>query len=215
MPEVLHMILSALLLVSALVTDAFVASLGYGAGKIKIPLRSAVIISVVSSLLLFIALYLGSFLGSLISAQTARIVCCVILCLIGFIKLFDGLIKGYIRRHQNIQKNIRFSLFSLKFILTIYADPEKADGDSSKELSIKEAVSLSVALSLDSLSVGIGAGMGEGGFVLITALSLIMNFGVILLGAFLGRKLAKKSNINLSWLSGAILIALAFIKLYF
>ena len=35
----------------------------------------------------------------------------------------------------------------------------------------------------------------------------------ILTGCFLGNKISEKTNLNLSWLSGATLILLAFLKL--
>lgn len=44
-------------------------------------------------------------------------------------------------------------------------------------------------------------------------LSLLLNTAAVLLGSFLGRTLAKRSSLDLSWLSGLLLMGLALGKL--
>ena len=55
--------IDAILLVSALSMDAFVASFAYGTSKIKIPFKSAIIINVVCSTILAIALFAGGIIS--------------------------------------------------------------------------------------------------------------------------------------------------------
>ena len=99
-------------------------------------------------------------------------------------------------------------------MLSIYADPEKADRDQSKTISPAEAASLAIALSLDGLAVGFGAAMGNVNAWAVVLWSLVTNTAAILLGALLGNKIAQKLTFNLSWVSGAILILLAISKLF-
>ena len=54
----------AILLVSALSMDAFVASFAYGTDRIRIPFISNVVISFVCTCILSIALLFGSFINS-------------------------------------------------------------------------------------------------------------------------------------------------------
>jgi len=73
----------------------------------------------------------------------------------------DSFTKAIIRKNTNLNKKIKFSFFNINFILTLYADPEKADVDFSKTLSPKESVALAISLSFDGLAVGFGAVMGN------------------------------------------------------
>jgi len=135
-----------------------------------------------------------------------------ILFVLGVTKLFDSFIKRMIKSGKLFSK-IKFKLFSLNFILHVYAEPEQADIDASRILSPKEAVYLAVALSLDGLSVGFGAGLSGANPVLVVGLSLIFGFLAVIFGALLGRRFAEKFSLDLSWFSGALLIILAVLRL--
>jgi len=217
MPFTYDILLSSLLLVSALCLDALVAAFGYGANKIKIPFHSVLIINIICSAFLAASLFAGKAVSGFLSPTACKYICFSLLLLIGLIKLCDSFIKGYIRKKKTVSKSIRFKFFSLKFILNIYADPETADADMSKTLSMGEAAALAVALSIDSLAVGLGIGF-EGAnhwiYAVMVALSLVTGVAAVIFGCFLGKKIAQKTPLNLSWLSGVILIGLAVSKLF-
>jgi putative Mn2+ efflux pump MntP len=46
----------------------------------------------------------------------------------------------------------------------------------------------------------------------VICLSLVIGISALLLGSYLGSRFAQKVDINLSWLSGAILIGLALLR---
>ena len=71
----------------------------------------------------------------------------------------------------------------------------------------------SVALSLDGIAAGFGTGLVAANLAEIIIFSLIVNMIAILAGCFIGNKVAEKTDLNLSWLSGATLMLLAFLKL--
>lgn len=206
-------IIETLLLVTALSVDSFVASFAYGANKIKIPFISVSIISIICSVILVISVFLGSIIKPLIPEHMTQNICFVILFILGIIKLFDSSIKTFIRKHNDLNKQLKFSLFNLSFILNIYADPQNADCDLSRELSPLEAAPLAMALSIDGLAVGIGAGLVTVSMIQIIIFSLIANIITILLGSYVGYKIAERTSLNLSWLSGLLLIILAVMKL--
>lgn len=212
--SMLMVILEALLLTSALSLDALVASFSYGINKIKIPIRSAMIINLICTGLLTASLFLGMALSTVISPVTAKIISCTVLIIIGLMKLFDSLIKKRIKSNKPIDRDIKFKFLSLTFIVKVFAEPEKADFDESKTLSIKEAVPLAIALSIDSLAAGFGAGIVSANVWFIIGFSLITDLFAIYGGSAIGRKIAKVSSVNLSWLSGVILIALAVSKIF-
>lgn len=208
----ISILLESLVLVTALSIDAFVACFGYGTNKIRIPFSSAAVMDGISSGILLVFLLLGKVISPLLPEQLIKIFCFAILFGLGIVKLFDSSLKALIRKSGQSAPQLHFSLLQFSFILTVYADPNKADKDESRTLSPKEAISLGAALSLDSAAVGFGAGVLplHVGWTII--LSLIVGACAILLGCLLGNKIAEKSALNLSWLSGILLIVLAFMK---
>lgn len=197
----------------AISMDTFVASFAYGSNKIKIPFSSIQIINLICSLTLGIAFLLGNLLIQYIPERLTSLICFIILFILGMTKLLDSFAKSIIRKYNNITKRIQFSMFHFNFILSLYADPEQADVDNSKTISPLEAVSLAIALSLDGIAVGIGAALGNVNGFAAVFFTLIMGTVALVLGSYLGNKLAKKLSFNISWLSGAYLVILAFTKI--
>ena len=75
------------------------------------------------------------------------------------------------------------------------------------------AALLAVALSIDGLAVGFGAGLNSAAVWWIIGISLITDAAALHGGKLIGQKIAAKSKINLGFLSGAILIILAVLKI--
>lgn len=204
--------LQSLILVLSLSIDTFVASIAYGTNKIKIPLKSSIIITSISTLFLGISLFLGSLFKDIISSNMASFLSCIILICLGLFRIFECITKSYIKKICNESEPLTFKVFDFKFVLEIYADEIRADYDKSKKLNSKEAFYLAVALSLDSLAIGFGSSLGYINYIEVILFSLIIGVLSLLFGCILGTKLIEKSNINLSWLSGIMLIVLAFIR---
>lgn len=207
-------ILEAAALASALSMDAFVASFAYGSRKIKIPMLSVQIINLVCSSILGISLFLGAIVKQFIPGWLTTVICFAILFVLGMSKLLDSVTKSIIRRYSNLNKEIQFSMFNFRFILSLCANPEDTDVDGSKIISSAEAFSLAIALSLDGLAVGFGAALGNVSGLAVFLCSLLIGTLAVLLGCYIGNKIARKLTFNLSWLSGALLIVLAFMKLF-
>jgi len=206
-------IIEAAVIASSLSIDAFTAGFAYGSKKINIPMKSVHIINIICCAITALALLVGTGIRAHIPEGLAVGLAFVVLFIMGMIKLMDGIIKSIIRKHARLDKSIRFSLFSLKFILHLYADPEAADADESTHISPSEAVTLAVSLSLDGLAVGFGAALAGVNAWAIIIWSLITNMVAIMLGRKLGHKLADKLPFNISWLGGLVLIGLAFSRL--
>lgn len=199
---------------SALSMDAFIASFAYGSDKIKIPMISIQIINLPCSSILGISLLAGSLIRPYIPPWLTTVICFSLLFILGIIKLLDSINKTFIRKHNDINKEIHFSMFNLRFVLSLYADPEDADQDHSKIISPSEAVSLGTAISLDGIAVGFGAALENVNPMVVVLCSLVTNTLLVFLGSFSGRKVAQKLPFDVSWLSGAILIILAFTKVF-
>lgn len=201
--------LEALLLAVVLSIDVFAVSFAYGSSKIKIPFKSIMIITVIGSVILGLSIYLGALLLPFFPVGIADALSFIILFTLGLIKIFDSIIKKLIRKYSDASKKVEFSVFNLKFILNVYASPEKADLDNSRIISPKESVIVAIAVAMDAFALGFGAGLADVNHLQIIAFSLIIDVAAVLLGCFIGGKIAQKSPINLSWLGGVILILLA------
>lgn len=206
-------IIESLIFVTALSTDAFISSFAYGSNKIKIPMASVQVISFLCTGVLGISLLFGSFFKSFLPSEVLHLLSFGILFILGIFKLLDNIIKSMIDKHTIINKQIKFNLLNLNFILNVYSNPKEADIDHSKTLSPQEALSLAMALSLDSLVAGVGAALTNISVLAILGASLLLSTLAVKSGVFLGNKLSNIMPFRLSWLSGILLIFLAFSKL--
>ena len=142
-----------------------------------------------------------------------RGLCFGLLFILGLVKLLDGIVRAAIRRYGSLDGKLDFSLFSLRFVLHVYADPAAVDLDHSQSISLTEAASLALALSLDGAAAGFGAALGQASIPGVVAASLAANQLTRLLGSGLGQRLSSRLSMSQGWLGGVILLLLAFSKL--
>lgn len=185
--NMLEFIFEIFLLVTALSIDAFAAGFAYGVSRTRIPFSSLCILTSISSLILAFSLLTGNLLTGLLMPQQTCHISFIILLLLGIAKLFD---------HSCCDQ------------------ADKADKDRDKLLSPVEAVSLGFALSIDSLAAGIGALLPPSHIPAAIVASFFMGLLAILGGSFLGKKISCHVQKNLCWISGVLLIFLAFLKLF-
>lgn len=201
------------MIVSALSMDAFVASFAYGTNKVKIPFSSVTVINVICSAILAISLFFGSIASQFIPEELTHIICFLILFVLGMVKLSESIISSVVKKRGNFIKYLNFSFLGLNFNLGVSSNLEDESFKNKKVLSPSSAASLSIALSLDGLAVGFGAALVEANSLQIVLFSLISDMVAVMLGCFIGNRVAEKISFNLSWLSGLLLMVLAFLKL--
>lgn len=205
--------LESLLLVSSLCIDSFVASIAYGTSKIRIPPLCVLIINLVCTLTLACSLLIGSILKSFLPGNLPVILGFVLLMLLGIYRLFEYIFKAYIFKCSKSDSPLTFKIFDFQFVLQVYADETKADFDKSKCLNVKESFYLALALSLDSLTVGIGSSLCNINYGEVLMLCFAIGILAVSIGVFLGHKFAQKLHLELSWLSGVLLILLAMLRI--
>lgn len=205
-----YSLIQDIMLVLAVSIDALIAAFSFGSGKIRIPLLSAFIISLICTAILTGSILLSSLLGGIIPDRLCQAIGAGILTIMGTVSIFQNMLKNALRKRQG-EGGLKFRFFNIDFVICVYLDETKADCDSSKKLSAKEAITLAVALSADSLASGFGAGLGNANILRIAAVSLIAGLGSIAFGSFLGQKASCKKP-QISWLSGVILIILGLFK---
>lgn len=206
-------LIEAVLLAATCSVDAFSASLAYGVNNIRIPMLSVQIINLICSSVIGLSLIAGAVVRQYLPDWLTVALCFTILFSIGMSKLLDSVVKSLIKKYNGLNKKVSFSLFSLRCILNVYADPQMADADGSRVISPTEAAMLALSLSLDGMALGFGAAVGNINPLAVFAASLICGLIAILAGCHLGTTLVRKLPFNISWLSGVVLIAMAFMKL--
>ena len=179
-------IFEILLLVTALSVDAFAAGFAYGVSKIKVPFISVIIVTGISSLILVISLLAGNVVSSLIPGNLTSYFSFLLLFVLGLVKLFD-------RSKHN--------------------EAENANKNQDDLVSPGEALTLGAALSIDSLAAGIGAGVRTAYIPTAFLASTVIGALALILGSCLGSLLSSHCRSNLCWVSGVLLILLAFMKL--
>jgi putative Mn2+ efflux pump MntP len=181
-------ILSALLLAVVISIDTLAAGFSYGTSNTKVPIRHLIVIDIIGSSLLGMALFIGFYIGNYINSSATIIISVVILVLMGGYKLV-----AYFRKTgKEITKPHR-------------------------KIGWTETIILALILALDGVAVGFGASIHNTSIIFcisVIAFSLVTDFTFFIFGVNLGKKLTKKTRLDLSWLSGAVLIILGIIKLF-
>lgn len=192
------------MLVLAVCTDMFFTAFSYGRNGIRIPLHSSAAISLTGAAILMAALEFSEFIGRFIPEKLCIYAGSAILFIIGGIYLFKNCIRKLFKCRFKNCTNTQIQIFM---------DECKADRDNSKELSLGEALVLSVSLSVDSLATGTGAGLIGTDVLRTGIMAFIGGITVMKAGEFIGRKFNMKSEKNGSCIGGAVLIILAVLRL--
>lgn len=196
------------LLTVAVCTDSFAASVGIGGAGIKVPFHSAAVISFVGAFCLTVSAAASEALKLCISSEFFGKLSFGLLLGLGIFNLFQNFFKETVLKSPRLNGKKKSSAKLTK----LFFDGTAADADNSKSISVKEALVLSAALSADSVVTGISSGSLELNLPILSAVCFLTGIPAVLFGVLLGKKLHFALKIDLGWLSGAVLIVLAFIS---
>ncbi|WP_226036454.1 sporulation membrane protein YtaF [Aquibacillus saliphilus] len=147
-----------LLLAFAVSLDSFMVAFTYGLRKMVLPVRSIIIITIITGIVFYLSMLIGNIIASFLSAPVAESIGGWVLILIGIWVVFQFFRtdKSTIDKDPTIFK---FEIKSLGIVIQILKKPMVADIDNSGKITGIEAFLLGLALSLDSFGAGIGAAM--------------------------------------------------------
>jgi len=180
---------AAVIFVLIVSIDLFACGLAYGASKVRVPFTKVLAINLVGKVMVGASLFAGYYLGELVPTAVGIWLGFSVLVTVGIVKV----IQWYLTRNKPFTPN--------------------ANG-----ISWYEAIILGIVLSLDGDAMAFGATMTDMPMMFIFAvlgIALISDQVVFLASQYLGGKFTKKANLNLGWLSGVIIIAVATAKLFF
>lgn len=198
--------LSFIILLFSLSIDTFIASVSISLSGIKVPIFSILIICFINTVMLTSSYLLGDRVYDLLPNYMIILLSSLPFLFLGFYKVFES---------RPIPKKEKRESF-IHAIFYIFKSPEEAhtvDFDSSKTLSMKELILLSISLSLDNLIAGVGLGMKSGAFFFLFILNFFIGFFLFLIG---NRLFLKTSNYSINWsfISGLIFIFVGIYRIF-
>lgn len=206
---------SLFLLALAVSLDAFSVGLTYGLRKMKIPLKSILIIACCSALSLILAMLIGKALGMFISPAITEKIGGVILIAIGIwvlYQFFQSDTEKPVLTHEKII--LKFEIKSIGIVINILKKPMTADLDQSGKITGLEALLLGIALSMDAFGAGIGAALLGYSPWLLALFVLTMSPLLILIGLTSGKYLSKFRWMSyISFIPGLLLIMIGVLRL--
>lgn len=202
-------ILPMLLFLFAVSIDSLSAGFAYGASRVHIKPLAGVFLVFIPSITITLMTRIGALLFSLFPAGLFSALSFLLLCILGCEKLLESLLRYLSRRYPHIVGNWACKIKQLNIIFTIYFSPEDANRQDVQVLSAKEAFFLSLALSLDSVLASMAFSCQVSSLLLFFLLASLFHFLLFLAGFLLGALAAKKSSMDISWISGLFLLLLA------
>lgn len=205
--------LSLLMLAFAVSLDNFSAGFTYGLRKMKIPIKSVIIIGICSGFSLFIACLFGNILQSFLEPTFANRFGGVILILIGIWVLYQFFRQEKEENDTSEKVVLNLEIRSLGVVINILKKPTSADFDNSGTINGIEAFMLGVALSLDAFGAGIGASMLGYAPIHLSISVAVMSILFVAVGLKLGKMFSHLNWMQkISFLPGILLILIGLFK---
>lgn len=186
--------------------DAFAAGLSYGIERVQVPFLSLAVIALLSGSMLTASLLAGNFLIGFIPESLTKGISFTVLFMLSLYKFYDALPCLHSKNRGLANGRPGGGRFTTGTI------SQKINKEDKAVLSCREGALLAVALSIDNVSAGLCTGTVSLSSIILLLITTAIHFLALKLGLLAGRLLSHKSH-RFAWLGGAILMALAFLRL--
>lgn len=212
------MLLSIVVLALSLSLDALGVGIAYGLRKVKIPLKSAICICMLSMMYAWVSLFFGKSLTSVLTPAMSKFIGLLILTLMGIWIIIQGLIKKEDkteRAEKDDEVVLKLGIRSLGVTIQVIKNPVRCDIDHSGTIDLKESLLLGLALSMDAIGVGIGSALAGFHGSIIPLTIGVCQFALLYVGLYLGNKVVgmKVNKKLIAVLPGILLILLAILRI--
>ncbi|APH04117.1 sporulation membrane protein YtaF [Bacillus weihaiensis] len=208
---------SLMLLAFAVSLDSFSVGFTYGMRKMRIPLKSIIVIACCSAATMLFAMMVGELLTKVFPIYITEKLGGFILMLIGAWVLYQFFRPSKENQEEKVTGEktlINFEIKTLGIVINILRKPMSADIDKSGTITGIEAFLLGFALSLDAFGAGIGAAMLGYNPLIMSILVAVMSSIFVSLGIKSGHIFSRFSWMDkFSCLPGIILIMIGIWKL--
>lgn len=184
---------SFLLLCIALSADTFAAGLSYSASKVRVPIGSMCILSLISAITFTLSVSTGEKISTMIPSKISTLLSFFILLFLAVYKLYDALPDRY----------------HLPVAFTTLSFSSRVNQKEPERLSPFESATLAFMLSIDSITAGFSQGTPSLSPAVIFLFSFAVHFLSILFGILAGNRLSEKFSCNLSFLPALLFFLLA------
>lgn len=123
--------------------------IAYGVRKIRIPWYSNLAIACISFIATFVSGLFGSVISSWIAPWIGQLIGTFVIVGVGVWVLVQPLVE---KKHSPLEKDSNH-------LTRLLRNPEEADKDSSKSISLGESILLGIALAMNALAGGFNAGI--------------------------------------------------------
>lgn len=180
--------------------------IAYGVRKIRIPWYSNLAIAIISFLATLISGLFGNLISTWISPWIGQLIGTIVIIGVGVWVL----LQPYVEKRPIPKETSPTSSFT-----RLLQNPEEADIDSSKSISLAESILLGIALAMNALAGGFNAGITQLN-IWYTSLSVgIFSFILLALCAGFGEKFAaEKLGNRATVISGLLLIFIGFRQMF-
>ncbi|HZG71262.1 MAG TPA: sporulation membrane protein YtaF [Chondromyces sp.] len=207
-------IVSLIFLAFAVSLDSFSTGLAYGMRKLKLPLKSSIILSCCSAGALLLSMLLGKFMASFLSERMTEMLGGIILILLGIWVIYQFFHDEKEEVSNSEKLILKLEIKSLGVVINILRKPSQADFDKSGTITGLEAFMLGIALSLDAFAAGIGAAFLGYSPAILAASVAVMSIAFVSAGLSLGRMFAHLPFIQrIAFLPGVLLILVGILKM--
>lgn len=209
--------LQCFLIALAISIDSFSVGMAYGIKNIRVPLKSILILDIISITLLSIGFFAGNMLSKLYPTFLTSLLGSLILFAIGVWYIFQGWLNLKYPKNPS-EEPISIAIISIKSLgiaINIMRDPSMVDLDISGTIDTREAVLLGFALAVDSLAVGLVVSLSSIYLILMTLVMVgILNLLLLVTGIFFGKKyLMGHLRDKTAFVPGFILILISLMRL--
>jgi putative sporulation protein YtaF len=203
----------SLVFATILSLDSFFAGSTYGIKDIQISRTSLLILTAATSLSLMFSMAFGEIVETFLNPNFSKYFGSLILFVVGLLSLFSTFKNQRPNHREHLIAS--FKIRPLGVVIKILKEPYLADADKSGAIDPKEAVLLGFALALDSLGAGFGAAAAGFDIYWTTLFVSLMSAFMLSLGVQIGKKYPCLKTNKIKYIPGALLIALAFLKVLF
>ncbi len=189
--------------------DTYLASVLCSGKNIKVPLASALVISVIGGAVMWISLFISSLIGGVVPTHILRTGGLILLTAVGSVTIARSIVRSVISRLSD-GKPRSLRMDGANLMIRLYLDDSSADIDDSKVLNPAEAVMIALISSFDAATVGLSCGFTDISAPATSLLTLLAGFLAVILGTLTSKKISSLRH-DFSWVGGIFIIIFAIV----
>lgn len=189
--------------------DSYLIAVAFRNNRIKIPISSAAVITLMGAAVLSISLKFSQIISDVIPPDIFHSVGMCIIITIGLLTVFKSILRNLANKISE-KGELSVKMGKSPIMVKLYLDDTSADLDNSKSLSLFEAAVLALSNSIDAAAVGLTAGSLDTSPAYAAVFTIMWGLFAFVFADITAKKLLTLKN-DLSWIGGLCIMILAVI----